>query len=175
MSTIRDRVFKALVRARGRTSTPTTPLPPKRKEFMMDWDKRNKVLATILGEGIAEGRKGMQAVLNVMTNRLGTRQSRATIWDVVSEPIQFSAFSPQHRVYTKFRNYLRGEQVTLDETELGLLNEARDLFRKAEHGQLEDITNGANHYYNPKLASPSWKDQLRDEIIIGQHRFGKVD
>lgn len=42
-------------------------------------------------------------------------------------------------------------------------------------GLLEDPTDGADHYYNPKLASPKWGPLLEDVMVSGNHVFGKLE
>lgn len=38
---------------------------------------------------------------------------------------------------------------------------------------VDDPTDGADHYYNPALASPQWSNQMIHVATIGQHRFYK--
>jgi spore germination cell wall hydrolase CwlJ-like protein len=38
-------------------------------------------------------------------------------------------------------------------------------------GRLPDITGGANYFYNPKLANPSWAKSMRQTAAIGAHVF----
>lgn len=38
-----------------------------------------------------------------------------------------------------------------------------------------DPTDGADHYYNPKLASPAWGPYLYDTVVGEDHIFGKLD
>jgi len=39
--------------------------------------------------------------------------------------------------------------------------------------QGNDPTHGADHYFNPSLASPSWKDKCEKTETIGNHEFYK--
>lgn len=164
--------------------TPTpTPIPtitpkPRRKEYNIPKDQENKTIATFLAEAIAEGKEGLHGVMSAADNRLGTPSlyggTRANIFDVISEPKQFSGFSKTHRIYTKFRDYLRGKDVKLDDKEKEALNLAIELFSKLSTGELEDITGGANHYYNPALAAPNWANKLQNIKKIGSHVFGRL-
>lgn len=40
---------------------------------------------------------------------------------------------------------------------------------------LPDFSNGADHYYNPFKASPSWGNELEGAFMCGNHRFGRHD
>ena len=39
--------------------------------------------------------------------------------------------------------------------------------------QIEDITEGADHYYNYNIANPYWVGAMTETVIIGNHRFMK--
>ena len=38
-------------------------------------------------------------------------------------------------------------------------------------GKIPDPTNGANHYFNPKLAKPSWAKNMKQTYNSGAHEF----
>jgi len=38
-------------------------------------------------------------------------------------------------------------------------------------GEIGDFCNGANYYYNPKLANPSWSNYYTETCVLGNHRF----
>jgi len=42
-------------------------------------------------------------------------------------------------------------------------------------GELKDVTNGADHYYNYNIANPYWAGMMTETAIIGNHRFMKED
>ncbi len=42
-----------------------------------------------------------------------------------------------------------------------------DISRKILDGTAEDFSNGATHYFNPSVVSPSWKNRM--------HKIGKID
>lgn len=51
-------------------------------------------------------------------------------------------------------------------------------FKLAVHileGHLPDPTKGADHFYNPGIASPNWADSGYDRVSIEDHDFIKVD
>lgn len=52
---------------------------------------------------------------------------------------------------------------------------ALDVARKAYYGIGVDPTNGATHYYNPKVvAKPSWVDGAEYKGVFGDHYFYKA-
>jgi len=42
---------------------------------------------------------------------------------------------------------------------------------EAIQGELPDVTNGADHFFNPDLAQPDWEDAALAKIDIYNHRF----
>lgn len=162
----------------GVPSTTTKAVPSPRPEYNLPIEQKNKVIATMLAEAISDGEDGLRAVMNVINNRIGTPslrgKQRANVFDVVSEPKQFSGFSTSHEVYSKFKDYLNGKDVKLTKKEQRLLDTAVEIYRSASLGELDDTTNGALQYYNDALAQPTWGEKLKDKVRIGSHVFGKL-
>jgi len=71
-----------------------------------------------------------------------------TIADVVLAPNQFSGVNGDE--WNKFMNN------NLDDNEQGYAKEALRVARQVMGGLVDDPTGGADHYYNPDLASPAW-------------------
>jgi spore germination cell wall hydrolase CwlJ-like protein len=40
-------------------------------------------------------------------------------------------------------------------------------------GELRDVTNGADHYYNYNISNPYWVGAMTETAVIGNHRFMK--
>ena len=40
-------------------------------------------------------------------------------------------------------------------------------------GELRDVTNGADHYYNYNISNPYWVGAMDETAVIGNHRFMK--
>ena len=40
-------------------------------------------------------------------------------------------------------------------------------------GELKDVTNGADHYYNYNISNPYWVGAMTETAVIGNHRFMK--
>ena len=54
----------------------------------------------------------------------------------------------------------------MTEEEQKFFKKALQIIKGYESGLIEDPTGGADHYYNPKLANPSW-GKLTDEEKVG--------
>lgn len=117
---------------------------------------------TAWGEARNQGVPGMQAVINVIMNRV-----KKGIWwgdtvqDVVLKPWQFSVWNEDNE------NSRAMKEVTLDDYQYKV---AYELAEKAVNGQLEDITNGATHYHTVYV-NPSWASELTYLGTIGNHKF----
>ncbi|GHC09414.1 hypothetical protein GCM10007047_28290 [Cerasicoccus arenae] len=116
-------------------------------------------------EAASEGTEGMQAVLNVINNRAGGDMTR--VMGVVSRPKQFSALNSA----TASTNPDYGpiiERATQDP----LFSEAYALVQRLEAGELDDITDGADHYHADKGAEkPYWSVSMEPTRKIGLHNF----
>ena len=114
----------------------------------------------IAGEAAGEGQRGMQAVANVIHNRMNKTGQSAE--QIVKKKKQFSALSDKQMMD---RNY---EQVKDQADKI-----ANDLEK------LPDITNGATHYvtkslYNKRKDNPkSWISKMEVVATIGNHVFMK--
>lgn len=118
---------------------------------------------TIWGEARGEGLRGMQAVANVIMNRVARGGwYGASIKDVVLKPYQFSCWNAT--------DVNRAKIDALTEAELassGALNVARQVI----NGQLGDITGGATEYHNKNI-EPNWDwSKLEKTVQIGNHIF----
>jgi spore germination cell wall hydrolase CwlJ-like protein len=134
-------------------------------------DKKNSVIAVILGEAQTEGVKGLQAVINVIKNR--AVQKGTDTYGVATEPHQFSAYNSN--IYKKYIDAIKGGKK-LSANEQKLWDAVEKMLDLAENGKLEDITGGANHYLNPSILEnlPSWSKKMKNQITIGNHLFGKL-
>lgn len=118
---------------------------------------------TIWGEARGEGVQGMQAVANVITNRVN-----AGMWygrsfkDVCLKPRQFAAWEDLNR-----------PQMIAATKNTPLFPEAVEIAKKAVAGTLPDITKGANHYHRAGI-NPYWADPAKRTTIIGRHVFFKL-
>lgn len=109
-------------------------------------------------EARGEGIQGMQAVSNVIRNR--ARRSGLTIYQEVTKRFQFSAITapgdPMLNVYPD-----RDDKQWLA---------AQDI---VDNEHIEDITQGATHYFNPQVVLPAWSASLTKVCSLGNHDFYK--
>lgn len=136
------------------------------KMALTDKDEQIDVMArTAWGEARGEGSKGMQAVLNVIMNRV-----RAGSWygatpkEVCQKPSQFSVWNKNDPNY--------GPMLAVSDSDSNF-SLAKNLARLAYAGTLPDITNGATNYL--ALGSlqnvPSWVAKMEQVASIGKHTF----
>ena len=120
---------------------------------------------TAWGEARGEGNRGMQAVINVIMNRV-----RAGSWygatpkEVCTKKSQFSVWNKNDP------NYVPMLAVTTADENFAL---AKQLATAAYNGNLPDITNGATNYLAlGSLSSvPGWVASLEEVAVIGNHTF----
>lgn len=136
-----------------------------KKAIVSDTQEIDVVARTIWGEARGEGITGMQAVANVICNRVS-----AAIWygasfeDVCKKPYQFSCWNASDP------NSSKCAFVTdQDET----FKSAKYIAELALNGLLADITRGANHYHATGVR-PNWADDSKRTATIGNHIFYKL-
>lgn len=119
---------------------------------------------TLWGEARGEGRAGMEAVANVVMNRVNDRRRWANnVTGVVRQPWQFSAWNANDR------NRPQMLRVTTSDPQFRI---ATEIAREAIAGRLPDRTRGANHFYAFRLIrSPVWANPRAVTVVIGGHRF----
>lgn len=121
--------------------------------------------ATLWGEAADQGEEGMQAVMNVIMNRAKGNFDKAV--KVVLMPKQFSMWNG---ISNPEKHAL--ETVDLWRTDKRF-QKCFQIVDRAFQGTLPDITGGAQLYFNPDKASPSWASKLIHTVTIGDHQFYK--
>ena len=122
------------------------------------------ILARLIwGEAEGEGAIGMQAVGNVIINRATIKDKN--IKDVIMRENQFSSISNPKRL----------EQIMDLESDNPQYTQALEISQKLIDGELEDITGGATHFYNPKLVDMNIKWIKEYPVIYehGNHKFAR--
>ena len=143
------------------------PIPPGGKQpGLHDFPVVDILARVIWGEAEGEGAEGMQAVGNVIMNRV-ERDSKynADAEDIVMEKDQFSAVSNPERLQAMMA-------LTEDNPEY---IQALEISKKLLDGKMEDITGGATHFYNPNTANMNqkWIKQYPVTYKLGNHWFAK--
>jgi spore germination cell wall hydrolase CwlJ-like protein len=117
---------------------------------------------TIYWEARGEGDAGMQAVANVVMNRLRHTGFPKTICGVVTQGREQGA--------CQFSWWCDGQGDNAEEQESYTL--AKEIARKALNRQLDDRTNGALYYHHQRL-TPSWSEEYIRTVEVGAHVFYK--
>ncbi|MGN1091616.1 MAG: cell wall hydrolase [Alphaproteobacteria bacterium] len=132
---------------------------------MTDKEKEIDLMArTMWGEARGEGIRGMQAVANVIMNRVNAgRWYGRTVEDVVLKPYQFSCWNANDPNLPKLKS------VNEKDTQF---SNAKGLARLAYEDNLVDITGGATHYHAAGI-TPYWANAMNKTAVIGNHAFYK--
>lgn len=125
---------------------------------------------TLYGEARGEGSIGMQAVANVVLNRVKIAQDKEGFWwgstiiQVCQKPYQFSCWNRSDPNFRKLQ--------AVDKSDLYFATALR-IAQRAVAGTLEDITSGATHYH-AKGIEPYWTRNEKPIATIGRHIFYKI-
>ena len=135
-----------------------------KKGYDMIENQQLYLAKTLWGEARGEGAKGMQAVANVVMNRVKKGGwYGASVKDVVLKPYQFSCWNSNDI------NRAKLDTLTINDLQK---SGAWEISEKAINGNLEDITGGAINYHE-KSISPNWVSKMTKTVQIGNHIFYK--
>ena len=137
--------------------------PSDRQPTFEDFPVVDILARVIWGEAEGEGAEGMQAVGNVILNRANIKDKN--IPEVMFRKDQFSAIGDKNR----FNSMIN---LSPDNPEY---IQALEISKKLLAGELDDITNGATHFYNPNTANMEldWIKQYPVIYKLGNHWFAK--
>ena len=137
--------------------------PSDRQPTFEDFPVVDILARVIWGEAEGEGAEGMQAVGNVILNRANIKDKN--IPEVMFRKDQFSAIGDKDR-FNSMINLSPGNPQYI---------QALEISKKLLAGELDDITNGATHFYNPNTANMEldWIKQYPVVTTIGKHTFAK--
>ena len=137
--------------------------PSDRQPTFEDFPVVDILARVIWGEAEGDGAEGMQAVGNVILNRANIKNKN--IPEVMFRKDQFSAIGDKNR----FNSMIN---LSPDNPEY---IQALEISKKLLAGELDDITNGATHFYNPNTANMEldWIKQYPVVTTIGKHTFAK--
>ena len=126
---------------------------------------------TIWGEARAESLQGMEAVANVVLNRVRVARAKGgKYWwgnDVISvcqKPYQFSCWNRSDPNYKKLIAVTDQNKVFVT---------CQRIARRAVQGVLKDHTHRATHYH-ADYVMPYWAEGEPPTVIIGRHIFYKL-
>ncbi len=109
----------------------------------------------------------MKAVANVIGNR--AKNKGQSYREVIEAPKQFSVLNnPKSPEYISMMSVNTKTQKGGKQFQTAL-----DIANQLIAGTLQDTTGGADHYYNPSIATPYWASSLTNTTKIGRHQFLK--
>jgi len=117
---------------------------------------------TIYWETRGEGAAGMEAVANVVMNRLGHKGFPNTICGVVRQGHEQGA--------CQFSWWCDGRSDDAEEEEP--YSKAKEISRKALNRQLKDRSDGALYFHHRKV-TPNWSNEYVRTVEVGEHIFYK--
>ncbi len=125
--------------------------------------ERDTLARLAILEAGGEGAKGIEAMVNVVRNRLQNGGFGDSLDAVMSKPKQFTAYD-------------RDKLAAIDPDSDAYLQSRAIVDRQLGPDANPDVTKGATHYLNPDTATDkSWMDKMTNVTDIGHHRFGNVD
>lgn len=98
----------------------------------------------------------------VIRNRVSSKRWPDTYWEVVTEPLQFSAFNggDPNRVYVE-NPLSSGKEIDKVAWE-----HACQISEKLINSQVSDPTHGANHYYDDSIGVPPWAEDKKPSFVV---------
>lgn len=111
-------------------------------------------------EARGEGRDGMRAVAHVIKNRVTPEKN---VYSVVTQKWQFSSMTAPGDSQT----------VLYPSPDDAYFQDAVQIATEVLQGDDPDLTNGADHYFNPHVVLPEWAAHMTKVASIGNHDFYK--
>jgi len=151
----------------GATHVKTADNSEKTIEQFYDEISGDVLARTLWGEARGEGCAGMQAVANVVMNRVRIAEKSESFWwgnnviQVCQKPYQFSCWNRSDPNFKKLQE--------VDSKNLYFAT-AQRIAQRALAGVLEDITHGATHYHT-RGCEPYWAHDKKNCAEIGHHVF----
>lgn len=120
-------------------------------------------IITVWQESRGEIYTGKVGVAEVILERTRSKLcSDGTVASTILWSKQFSGWNSTDP------NRIKSAKLTYDTKGI---QECMDAWQEAKQGS--KLTKGANHYYNPKLVTPEWAKDMKETVVIGNHRFMK--
>jgi spore germination cell wall hydrolase CwlJ-like protein len=117
---------------------------------------------SIYWEAKGEGAAGMEAIANVVMNRLGHEGFPNTVCEVVMQG--------QEQGSCQFSWWCDGRPDDIQEEKSYTI--AKEIARKALNRQLTDRTDGAM-YFHQREVNPDWSSKFINTVDVGEHIFYK--
>ena len=153
----------------------------------VDTSKIDPTEAFCLAENIyyearSEDIKGQYAVASVTLNRANDSRFPNTICGVVK---QTSISRISKKAVCAFSWYCendrKGKEIPVRNKDGSVNQVVVDQFQVASMiaittlaGRVEDNTDGATHFHNPNVSSPSWRHEMKRTLRVGNHDFYRM-
>lgn len=144
------------------TSTPALPGVPSQDELALI--QHLVPVLTIWKEAGGEGKAGMLAVANVIHTRMKVRKQTAN--KVCLDTFQFSCWNAMGNPE---RNKFPDQEE--DAEDYAAFWVAYFCWLEVLGGSAPDATGGADFYFNPAVAKPSWGAKFKFTCRLGHHDF----
>lgn len=153
------------------TNTPTVENPKWTGDFSDDTDEIilaralfGEVRSTLVPD------EARIAIGWVIKNRVESSGWPNTYWEVIATPSQFSCFN----IGDDNRSFVEDPLHKKNEIDKKAWEHACDIARQIIEGEITDTTQGANHYYDDSISTPSWaKDQKPTLTISYTNQLGE--
>lgn len=113
-------------------------------------------------EANGEGAVGKTAVANVVATRVESEHFPNSYCAVMKAPHAFS-----HRA----KGIDLGNVTLTNKVDYKSFRKTLAIALRSVEGELEDITLGADHFFNPDMAAPLWANNPESQVLIGDHLF----
>ena len=124
---------------------------------------------------------GQVAVAQVVMNRVKDNRYPNNVCDVVKQGLTYK-WKPSLPIKNRcqFSWYCDGKSDTIMLTDvhgnvirynMDAWIDSIEIARLALEGQLQDLTQGATYYFNPRLADPDWQYAFTQVATIDNHTF----
>lgn len=154
----------------------------------LDVDQIHCLAKNIYFEARGESTNGKIAVANVTMNRVFNRKYPNTICGVVEQAVYSRWWREHHNrlVPVKWKCQFswfcdgKSDNIRLTKDDGTVIGPNMIAWQKSLEiaigvvkGRYTDNTNGATHYYNPRLADPKWAAAYQHVAVIENHSFHK--
>ncbi len=149
------------------------PFLPMGPALPANSDTLNILARTLYGEARNEGKTGMQAVANVVMNRVAANRSSwgTGVVGVCLKRAQFSCWNPHNNLSLNDPNIVANYNAMITVTPADNKYALALLIAKAAiDGSLADITGGATYYHTTAIM-PRWALNIEPIAKIGTHKF----
>lgn len=128
----------------------------------------NELLAVLLFSEVSKKAEFLindaTAISCVILNRLkNPKRFGKSLREIVFAPYQFSGVNSTE--------WEKAVSKSFTEKERAIYNSLAEIAKTILAQKIEDITGGADHYFNPNLVMPKWAEKMKKVYSSGAHDF----